>query len=193
MTSQHQKAVTMFEAGKLSDELIDSFLEELDSLNTLHEGETQTYFQHAVTLRQTIRFLRRNPLLPLDPNSDSSEGGAEQVQVGAGLDLLRCESVNALDAATCGRVLKKNYSLLISMSPLARETRTVMSCIPPHVGPAIPELSSMWFKLWLYHKIGSGPPSILFKAGSRVRVVPQLFHGYHDLLVMSSVGGLFCS
>jgi hypothetical protein len=60
-------AVTMFEAGKLADEVMDSFLQELDSLNALDEGETQTYFQHAVTLRSTIRFLRRNPALPLAP------------------------------------------------------------------------------------------------------------------------------
>jgi len=65
-------AVTMFEAGKLPDEVIDSFLEELDSLNTLNEGETETYFQHAVILRQTIRFLRRNPELPLD-SADGKE------------------------------------------------------------------------------------------------------------------------
>ena len=176
-------AVTMFEAGKLPDEVIDSFLEELDSLNTLNEGETETYFQHAVILRQTIRFLRRNPLLPLEsPEGREEDGG------GVGLDLLRCESVNSLDAATAGRVLKKNYSLLLSMSPLARETRTVMSCLPPHVGPAIPELTSIWFKLWLYGKIASGPPSILYKAGSRVRVVPSLFHKYHDLLVTSAAG-----
>ena len=91
-------AVTMFEAGKLPDEVMDSFLSELDGLNALHEGETQTYFQHAVTLRQTIRFLRRNPVLALE----NADGDAEQNTKGARLDLLRCESVNNLDAATCG-------------------------------------------------------------------------------------------
>ena len=48
----------------------------LDGLNALDEGETQTYFQHAVTLRDTIRFLRRNPDLPIDGNAAGEGTGS---------------------------------------------------------------------------------------------------------------------
>ena len=33
------------------------------------------------------------------------------VQSGCLLDLLRCESLNSLDVAACGRILNKNYRL----------------------------------------------------------------------------------
>ena len=65
------------------------------------EGEAQRYFDHAVTLRDTVRFLRHNRELCVD---DDSAGG------GQGIDLLRCESLLGLDPATCARVLNKNYS-----------------------------------------------------------------------------------
>eukprot|EP00039_Didymoeca_costata_P009155 m.121080 g.121080 ORF g.121080 m.121080 type:complete len:827 (+) comp14380_c0_seq2:256-2736(+) len=174
-------AVTMFEAGKLPDEVMDSFIAELDGLNTLEEGEAETYFHHAVSLRNTIKFLRHNHSFLLDDNDKESRRPA-------GLDLLRCESLNNLDAPTLGRVLKKNYSLLVSLTPLARETRTVVSSLPPHVGPAIPESTSIWFKLWLYNKIKAGPPSLFYKAGSRVHYVPVALHGYQDVLVTPSRG-----
>ncbi|XP_077863957.1 protein FAM91A1-like [Saccoglossus kowalevskii] len=53
-------AVTMFEVGKLSDESLDSFLTELEKVpqENVAEGEAQRYFDHAVTLRNTIQFLR---------------------------------------------------------------------------------------------------------------------------------------
>lgn len=33
---------------------MDDFLKELDGSNVLHEGEAQTYFEHAVILRDTV-------------------------------------------------------------------------------------------------------------------------------------------
>mmetsp|Transcript_12378 Transcript_12378/g.31660 ORF Transcript_12378/g.31660 Transcript_12378/m.31660 type:complete len:856 (-) Transcript_12378:2026-4593(-) len=169
-------AVTMFEAGKLSDESMDDFLAELDGSNALHEGEAQTYFEHAVTLRDTVRFLRWNPALTL----------AESEGKGLGVDLLRCESVNSLDSATGSRVLQKNYAVLITMAPLARETRSVISCIPPHLGPSVPETSSTWFKLWLYRKLGAGPPSILYVTGTRLCEVPDIFVGFDTVMITAN-------
>ena len=61
------------------------------------EGEARRYFEHALALRNTIKFLRHNPKLVL-------HGEAEN-----GLDLLRCESIASLDPATIARVLQKNY------------------------------------------------------------------------------------
>ena len=63
------------------------------------EGEAQRYFDHAITLRDTIRFLRHNKDLAVETDN-----------CGQGIDLLRCESLLGLDPATCARVLNKNYS-----------------------------------------------------------------------------------
>lgn len=94
----------MFEVGKLSDEMLDSFVNELDKVSVnIAEGEAQRYFEHALTLRSTIDILRYNSnmknLLGSDHNSASC----------LGLDLIRCESLQSLDHSTCTRLLKKNY------------------------------------------------------------------------------------
>ena len=67
-------------------------------------------------------------------------------------------------------------SLLVSMAPLSNEIRPVSSvAFPPHLGPAIPEVSSIWFKMFLYHATGRGPPSLLLAKGTRVRRLPEQF------------------
>lgn len=53
-------AVTMFEVGKLNDESLDGFLSELDRVQDVGEGEARRYYEHAVNLRDTLRFLRYN-------------------------------------------------------------------------------------------------------------------------------------
>ncbi|XP_067888621.1 protein FAM91A1 isoform X2 [Heterodontus francisci] len=169
-------AVTMFEVGKLSDESLDSFLVELEKVQNTGEGEAQRYFDHALTLRNTILFLRHNKELVTDD---------EQPNNGFPLDLLRCESLLGLDPATCSRVLNKNYTLLVSMAPLSNEIRPISSCTPQHIGPAIPEVSSIWFKLYIYHITGQGPPSLLLSKGSRLRKLPDIFQGYDRLLITS--------
>ncbi|XP_048849424.1 protein FAM91A1 [Brienomyrus brachyistius] len=169
-------AVTMFEVGKLSDETLDSFLMELEKVESTAEGEAQRYFDHALTLRNTILFLRYNKELTSDP---------ELPNIGLPLDLLRCESLLGLDPATCSRVLNKNYKLLVSMAPLSNEIRPISSCTPQHIGPAIPEVSSIWFKLYLYHVTGQGPPSLLLSKGSRLRKLPDIFQTYERLLITS--------
>ncbi|XP_055490719.1 protein FAM91A1 isoform X1 [Leucoraja erinacea] len=169
-------AVTMFEVGKLSDESLDSFLVELEKVQNTGEGEAQRYFDHALTLRNTILFLRHNKDLVTDD---------EQPSNGFPLDLLRCESLLGLDPATCSRVLNKNYTLLVSMAPLSNEIRPISSCTPQHIGPAIPEVSSIWFKLYIYHITGQGPPSLLLTKGSRLRKLPDVLQGYDRLLITS--------
>ncbi|XP_046858487.1 protein FAM91A1-like [Xenia sp. Carnegie-2017] len=172
-------AVTMFEVGKLSDESLDSLLSELEKVRDKvgreaedeAEGEAERYFHHAITLLNTLVFLRYNK--ELLNNNDNP----------LGLDMLRCESLNSLDAAACGRVLQKNYSVLLSMAPLSSEIRPIASCNPPHIGPAIPEVNSVWFKLYLYETTGSGPPSMLIVKGSRLRILPKIFEGYDRLLI----------
>jgi hypothetical protein len=84
-------AVTMFEVGKLADESLGDFLTELDKVEVSTEGEAQRYFEHAITLRQTLHFLRRNNSVMV-PGSDG------------GVDLLRCERLNSLEPQTRERV-----------------------------------------------------------------------------------------
>lgn len=166
-------AVTMFEVGKLTDESLDSFLGELEKVDSVAEGEAQRYFDHAITLRDTVLFLRYNKDLGVEPDQVPAKG----------LDLLRCESLNSLDSAACGRVLQKNYSLLVSMAPLSHEIRPVTSCYPPHFGPAVPEVNSVWFKLFIYDQVKSGPPSLLLVKGTRLRWLPKIFEDYERLMI----------
>ncbi len=53
------------------------------------------------------------------------------------------------------------------MAPLSNEIRPVSDNFPPHLGPAIPEISSVWFKMFVYHVTGSGPPSLLLPKGKK--------------------------
>uniref|UniRef100_A0A3P8YLS2 Family with sequence similarity 91 member A1 n=1 Tax=Esox lucius TaxID=8010 RepID=A0A3P8YLS2_ESOLU len=150
----------------------------LSPVESTAEGEAQRYFDHALTLRNTILFLRYNKELITDQ-------GLDQPNNGFPLDMLRCESLLGLDQATCSRVLNKNYKLLVSMAPLSNEIRPISSCTPQHIGPAIPEVSSIWFKLFLYHVTGQGPPSLLLSKGSRLRKLPDIFQVYDRLLITS--------
>ena len=60
------------------------------------EGEARRYFDHALTLRKTVLFLRNNKKL------SSSEQSL-------GLDLVRCESLLGLNPQVCRKLLNKNY------------------------------------------------------------------------------------
>lgn len=66
-------------------------------------------------------------------------------------------------------------SLLVSMAPLSQEISPVSSVTPQHIGPAIAEVNSVWFKFWIYEKLGCGPSSILFTKGTRLRRLPRVF------------------
>lgn len=57
------------------------------------------------------------------------------------------------------------------MAPLNREVRSVVSLSPPHLGPAVPEVNSLWFKLFLYHMTGYGPPSLLLIKGIFILII----------------------
>ena len=63
-------AVTMFEVGKLSDESLDNLVTELEKVsNSEGEGEAARYFSHAITLRETVMFLRQNAAMSLQQQS----------------------------------------------------------------------------------------------------------------------------
>mmetsp|Transcript_3287 Transcript_3287/g.11562 ORF Transcript_3287/g.11562 Transcript_3287/m.11562 type:complete len:558 (-) Transcript_3287:55-1728(-) len=164
-------AVTLFEVGKLPDEAVDDFLAELDKVMPVSEGEAQTYHDHAITLRETIKTLRYNASAYVD----GSDGG---------VDLFRSERLESLETNILRRILSNNYSLLISMAPISVESKqAVTSCVPPHHGPAVPEMNSPWFQLFLYQTASSGPPSLVVPKGRRLRHMPERFHGYNNFLV----------
>ncbi|XP_060526700.1 protein FAM91A1 [Cylas formicarius] len=161
-------AVTMFEVGKLQHESVDSFLAELEKVSAMDadgEGEARRFFDHAVILRSTILALRK--------------------MAGPGLDLVRLESLNSLDEAACQRLLRRKYRLLVCMAPLGRDVRIAPVPPPPVLGPTHPEINSLWFRFFLYHVTGYGPPSLLLSKGTAVKQLPRMFLGFTRLLVTS--------
>ena len=179
-------AVTMFEVGKLADEILVSFLQELEritppsssSINVKSndeenstEGEADRYFLHARVLYQTISFLRLNNEL-------------FDQEIGAlGLDLLRYESLSSLDAAVRQRLIERNYQILISMAPISAETIYSPFDSIDCLGPSLQEMNSVWMKLFLYDLTKSGPPSLLLPKGSRLNTLPKSLKMFDKYLV----------
>jgi len=177
-------AVTMFEAGKLIDESLDSLLFELNQINddNLDEQgfEAEKYFLHAILLCKTILFLRNNPKLVLD-STDSTFNGF-------GLDLIRCESLLNLEEEISQKFLHKNYSMLFSLCPLSNETKIIntysLSYGVPHLGPSSSLLNSVWFKMFIYERTKFGPPSLFLAKGYRLLVFPiEIFGNFDNLLI----------
>lgn len=159
-------AVTLFEVGKLCDEGMNDFLRELEKVSILDadgEGEVSRYFHHAIILRSTIVALK---------NVLNTE-----------LDLLRLESLEALDLKTRNRLLEKKYKFLIAAAPLSG----VLSV--PFTVPFFGQFyrtstnSHIWSKLFYYHMSGYGPPSLLLTKGTVLTHLPRLFLGYGKLLI----------
>lgn len=57
------------------------------------------------------------------------------------------------------------------MAPLSKEVRPISSLSPAHLGPAVPEVNSLWFKLFIYHMTGYGPPSLFLIKGDYIRTI----------------------
>ncbi|XP_055625924.1 protein FAM91A1 [Toxorhynchites rutilus septentrionalis] len=159
-------AVTLFEVGKLCDEGMNEFLLELEKVSILDadgEGEVSRYFHHAIILRSTIVALK---------NILNTE-----------LDLLRLESLEALDVKIRNRLLEKKYKFLIAAAPLSG----VLSA--PYTIPFFGQFyrtstnSHIWSKLFYYHMSGYGPPSLLVTKGTVLTHLPRLFLGYGKLLI----------
>lgn len=45
---------------------------------------------------------------------------------------------------------------------------------PFHFGPAIPEMNSIWFKLFLYKMIDDGSACLLIPHGHRINALPKV-------------------
>ena len=182
-------AVTMFEAGKLIDESLDSLLYELNQIkdsNLDEQGfEAEKYFLHAILLCKTILFLRNNPKLILECNQN--QAATDQFN-GLGLDLIRCESLLNLEEEISQKFLHKNYSMLFSLCPLSNETKIInthsFNYGVPHFGSSSSLINSIWFKLFLYERTKFGTPSLLLTKGYRLLVFPiELFGDFDNLLI----------
>lgn len=186
-------AVTMFEVGKLSDQSLDNFLSELEKIPIdINEGEAQRYFDHALIFKSTIQFLRNNPDLKLFSKYTEGENGQKVCieNEPLGLDLLRCESLGGLNEDSRQRILAKNYSIIFSMAPYsssgeAQNSPPLCTDSPFHFGPAVPEMNSFWFKLYLYNLIDDGPVSLLMPKGYRLQNLPKIFRNFEKFLIFT--------
>ncbi|KAK0426397.1 hypothetical protein QR680_009687 [Steinernema hermaphroditum] len=160
-SSLKNHAVTLFEVGKLGDETVDNFIDELQNVNLFAEGEAQRYSEHARTLLHTILALREH----------------------AEIDLLRGESLLSLDRSARLRVIQKSYKLLVSMGPISTEACSLSSVSLPHYGPPAVEVTSFWWRLHLYETVGSGPPSLLIPMGCRLPRLPGLLSKWKRVIV----------
>jgi len=181
-------AVTMYEVGKLSDEWIDSLLEELSKIQTSSledDGfEARRYYVHALMLHRTIEFIRSD--LKLASNlfkSVKNVDSVDQTGLRVGLDLIRVESLSNLDVESSERFLKKNYHLIISVAPLNQDVKLNSATSLPHLGPGSPLINSLWFRLYIYYVTGHGPPSLLLLQGYRLTKLPEPFHKSNTLLI----------
>mmetsp|Transcript_43609 Transcript_43609/g.70821 ORF Transcript_43609/g.70821 Transcript_43609/m.70821 type:complete len:489 (+) Transcript_43609:784-2250(+) len=155
-----QHAVTMFEVGKLGEESVDDFLHELGKIEPSSEGPSEGLYEHAVTLRSTLQTLRQHEGFSL-PECDYR------------LDLLRCESLNQLNPTTRQRVLS-NYAILFSSAPMSVPSVGLQSPDVYNFGYPSPDFQSPWFRLFVWARACSGPPSVVFVKGSRVRRIPVM-------------------
>jgi len=165
-------AVTLFEVGKMQDELLDDFLKELDKVvcPSDNEGEALKYYTHAIALRNTLRFLRHNPKF-------------EMAGFDGGVDMIRCESLNNLDNGTKMRIIEMNYSILIATAPIASRALSLPNSIPNFYGPPLPHVSSPWFKIYVYVCCELGPSSVLFSKGQRIRKLPKMIENNEKVMI----------
>ncbi|CAL8106410.1 unnamed protein product [Calicophoron daubneyi] len=198
-------AVTMFEVGKLSDDSLEAFLSELDNLSKIDEGEAKLYYEHALNLREAIRFFRKQALLESTDFCD--------------IDLIRGGSLLSLEQDTRMRILRKNYNLIVSISPMTYEDRQAsISLWLAHIGPPTPEANSPWFRLFVSHLAGKSDsnveseekgddddddvlPIMLLARGARTSQLPSSFLSCsrflltlwgHDPVILGS-SSLLCS
>lgn len=186
-TKLKNHAVTMFEVGKLSDEWIDSLLLELSKIQSdaLEDDgyEARRYYIHALMLHRTIEFIRTDlKLASCLLDKDSSET-CDDTTRRVGLDLIRVESLSNLDTESCERFLRKNYQLIISIAPLNQDVKLNAATSLPHLGPGSPLINSLWFRLYMYHLTGFGPPSLMLVQGYRLKRLPEIFHKYKSLII----------
>ena len=72
------------------------------------------------------------------------------------------------------------------MAPLGHDTQPPLSAAsPPLIGPWLPEVTSLWFRLFIYAKTQGGPESLLLTKGSRLSRIPNIFRSCENVLLTS--------
>ncbi|XP_024521965.1 protein FAM91A1 [Selaginella moellendorffii] len=177
-------AVTLYEAGKLGDSHVIEMCEDLRKVEgTECEGELQHFADHAFSLRHALECLRSGGSGILDDVSFNKENfdNAKKVRV----DVVRCESLSGLAAATIQRVFRRDYDVIVSMIPLPSRPAVISSegGGPVHFGPPSRAATTPWMKLLLYSVAGAGPVSVALIRGQRLRMLPESLSRCYKALV----------
>eukprot|EP00850_Spirogloea_muscicola_P001330 SM000005S17127 [mRNA] locus=s5:314702:320984:+ [translate_table: standard] len=118
------------------------------------------------------------------------------------VDVLRSESLAGLPPPTLRRVLRREYSTVVSMAPLAAAPALHGGDTedggegPAHFGPPCAAATSPWMALLLYAATGSGPVTLALVRGQRLRKLPPPLGGCRrasvwtwDASALGGVGG----
>lgn len=157
-----QHAVSLFEVGKMPDDTVGSFLDLLDQVQlgegSAFGGEAQKYLHSVFCLRELLKTLR----------------GIEGPDGACGVDLLKVESLNELEATTRYSVLGRNYWTYVVTAPV--------SCAPlidielsAVYGSTVSLMPSSWLLLFLYTTMQRGPPTLLLPFGALLSTWPPCF------------------
>lgn len=129
---------------------------------------------------------------------DRSARGRARAKKGRGyrVDVLRCESLAGLTPASLQRLLRRDYSVLVSMIPLSLPPGVISAdgTGPVQFTPPARAAVTPWMKLMLYSVAGCGPISVALVRGQRLRCLPPPLCNCEKALVWSwdgnGVGGI---
>eukprot|EP00300_Choanocystis_sp_HF-7_P010649 c17062_g1_i2.p1 GENE.c17062_g1_i2~~c17062_g1_i2.p1 ORF type:complete len:725 (+),score=150.44 c17062_g1_i2:26-2176(+) len=161
-------AVTLYEAGKLGARDMEAFLHELQQGTDLNSKTVeasdlgaQEFFQQATSLHRTLTVLSR----------------AYKV------DMLRVESLRALDQAASRRLIESKYCFVVSMLN-AKEVFALDGPSPiPFYSPPSALFESPWLSLFLYVTAGRGVPTLLLPQGFRLDTLPETIIGHPHYMI----------
>ncbi|GET86842.1 hypothetical protein, conserved [Leishmania tarentolae] len=148
-----QQAVMLFEVGKMPFEMVPAFLVLLDRVDLKEMerfgGEAKKYINSVICMRRLLDALCK----VISP------------QGAVGVDLLKIESLNELEATTRYSVLARNYWAYVITSPVSSAPLidVELSCV---YGSTVSFMTSPWMLLFLYTKLRCGPPSLLLPFGT---------------------------
>ncbi|KPI87552.1 hypothetical protein ABL78_3349 [Leptomonas seymouri] len=162
-----QQAVMLFEVGKMPFEMVPAFLSLLDriSLSEMEHfgGEAQKYINSVMCMRKLLRAL----CTVVGPDGN------------VGVDLLKIEALNELEATTRYSVLGRNYWAYVITSPVSAAPLidVELSCV---YGSTVSFMTSPWVLLFLYSKLRRGPPSLLLPFGTLLSSWPPFLEDLED-------------
>ncbi|KAK6046097.1 hypothetical protein COOONC_16398 [Cooperia oncophora] len=176
-------AVTLFEVGKLADEQMRDFLEQLECVNRFAEGEAQRYSEHAMALLDILRNLRKGREVDMLRGEELAQSRpAESHSSGSSF----IESPIFIFVNAPAESVMDIFSIVVSMAPLSCDACTVPASSLPFIGPPIPEACSPWLRLAIYKAAGCGPASAYIPKGTRLSRLPSNISHASRLLITSA-------